>query len=262
MLGQLIKYEMKAIVRILIPVYIGLFVLTVWSKIMLSFSANNAPKSLTAVISAISVFIYVLMIFATEIITCIIIINRFYKSVLCDEGYLTNTLPVRSETIIVSKMLAAFLWIVISAVVIYISCRVLAGNRQEAINTNVKLSMDSAGLFNIATGDTEAKIGIIISASLCVLSQILHVYASMCLGQLCSKHKVLASFAIFIGFSIVFSIINTIIMVEFLFRLSPGTDFSVLGDNSMMVRSIEYVVEGIIYFFIARYVLTKRLNLE
>ena len=44
---------------------------------------------------------------AVMIVTLIIIIQRFYKNLLCDEGYLMNTLPMSVWKNITSKLVVA-----------------------------------------------------------------------------------------------------------------------------------------------------------
>ncbi len=54
---------------------------------------------------------------AMGVLTVVSIIQRFYKNLLGDEGFLMFTLPVSSTTLLGSKMLAAMLWTIASSMV-------------------------------------------------------------------------------------------------------------------------------------------------
>lgn len=266
MLGKLIKYEMKSVLRVLIPVYIGLIALSVWMKIILTIDSKNASLEIISVISEISVLAYLFMILATGIITLIIIIKRFYKSVLCDEGYLTNTLPVKSETIIIAKMLAALLWVIISIFITFLSSIILTADINPAKNEEVMKTMGLLAFFGIGTDQSSTRMGMVVADLLCIVSQILHLYAAIGLGHLLSKHRVLGAFAAFIALGVVFSIIKGIFSTEFsvdtaMYMMSMN-NMSLFSSSALIFRSISYTVQGVVYFVITNYVLSKRLNLE
>ena len=65
------------------------------------------------------------LIVALGVTTIVMIITQFYHSVLGDQGYLTNTLPVSVDTILCSKMLSATVWIILSGITAVISGIVL-----------------------------------------------------------------------------------------------------------------------------------------
>ncbi len=116
MLGKLLKYEFSATARIFFPIY-GLVLLMagitrlIWK---MDTESVNIPRM-------ISMSVYVALLVAMFVITLIVTIQRFYKNLLGDEGYLSFTLPVKVHSQIDAKMLITLLWSVLSVVVSAVS---------------------------------------------------------------------------------------------------------------------------------------------
>jgi hypothetical protein len=60
--------------------------------------------------------------------TLIVLIQRFYKNLLGDEGYLMFTLPVQSWSHILSKLAVSMLWTVVSGGVALCSILFISSN--------------------------------------------------------------------------------------------------------------------------------------
>ena len=112
MLGKLIKYEWKATARLILPLYLAVVVLAVIYKLLslLSPHAWQAPQ-------VISMVIYIFLIIATFIMVFVVMIQRFYKNLLTEEGYLSFTLPVQPWKHIISKLLLSLFWVITSVLV-------------------------------------------------------------------------------------------------------------------------------------------------
>ena len=106
MLGKLTKYEIKATARIFLPLYAGLLLFALINKVFIEI---NLLQTKMAFLSAISGMIYFFIIVATFIITLVVMIQRFYKNLLSDEGYLMFTIPVTPSKHIISKMIVSIL---------------------------------------------------------------------------------------------------------------------------------------------------------
>lgn len=60
-------------------------------------------------------FAYVLIVIAASVMTQVLMIQRYYKNLFTDEGYLTNVLPVSATGHILSKMLIFGAWSILNA---------------------------------------------------------------------------------------------------------------------------------------------------
>ncbi len=120
MLGKLLKYEVRSVARNFVPIYVMILVLSGFTGLLLQqaevFSFTGGGMFLT-LLGAILVSLYI----ALFVITLLMVINRFNKNLLGDEGYLMMTLPVRVEEIIHSKWISAFIWYIFSGIVAGIS---------------------------------------------------------------------------------------------------------------------------------------------
>ena len=83
-------------------------------------------KFLNGIPVMISMAAYGITMAAVIIVTFIIIIQRFYKNLLCDEGYLMNTLPVSVWKNITSKLIVATVWNIVSLGVALVSIFIMA----------------------------------------------------------------------------------------------------------------------------------------
>jgi hypothetical protein len=75
---------------------------------------------------------------AAVLMSYVMIFFRYHKSLYSSEGYLTNTLPVQAHQLLLSKILVAFVWLLLSyllllCVVITVALMV-AGESQGNLN--------------------------------------------------------------------------------------------------------------------------------
>ena len=106
MLGKLLKYDMKAGARMMPVVYFaiaGIYLIGFLAR-ELKIGQILTTASVLLVIGAISTFI----------MTVVFVIQRFYKGLFGAEGYLTQTLPVGKGHLILSKLITAYVWMVLS----------------------------------------------------------------------------------------------------------------------------------------------------
>lgn len=113
MLIKLLKYDMKAGARMIPVIYAviaGLYLTGLMAK-ALDIGQIKATTSVLLVIGGI----------AAVILTFVYVVLRFYKGLFGAEGYLWQTLPVGKGSHIISKMIAAYVWMVLSITVAVLS---------------------------------------------------------------------------------------------------------------------------------------------
>lgn len=271
MLGKLLKHEIRATARTFLPLYGTVLVLGFVNKIFTVFRVfdrNSAfPVELTAMLA---MMLYSFVICAIFVMTLIVTIQRFHKNLLGDEGYLMFTLPVKPWQHITAKMLTAALWFIVSVFVTVISVMIIA------LNTRMLLDIPQGIWEFIRQVNQELGIHwpmftleIIVLCFAFLMSGILMIYASMSLGHLSQRHRVMMSFASFLGLSFAAQMISGIFfrvmeavtdMESMWYFLSEHTIASVhLGMLVMIVWNLAFCAA---YFFLSNYVLSRRLNLE
>lgn len=265
MLSKLFKYELKATGRIFLPLFLALLLFAVINRFTLGPEDFDTP-------AMISMAIYIIILVGILVMTFIMMIQRFNKNLLSDEGYLMLTLPVRPWKHIVSKLFVSMLWMVISGTAALMSILVIALKNGDLTTFTEAFATFYRQAFELLGASLYLLSFEIITVLLLTLaSGILIIYASIAIGHLFNQHKMLASFGAFIALSALSEILLK------LFNLIPGTSYSSnihissVNDLIGMQPVIQMmIVSGIIftglvctaYFAITNYILSKRLNLE
>lgn len=252
MLGKLIKYDLKALARILAPLWGVLLVMGVIFGISIRSDLNG--MNVMIMLSLIVIFAVMVAIFVMNVI---VVIQRFWKGLLQEEGYLMFTLPVTTRSLILSKVISALIISCGTALVIS-----LLGIEIIAISP-VKL-MDTVTYFGnwvievnagpwIGYGTVIAVVGL--------LSAIYHVYAAMVIGQLSNGNRFLCAFVAYAVLAIIVSLIG----IPSLMNLgNTGSNLqNAFGfDSDLWTYLVENIVIIVIYHIVTEVILTKKLNLE
>ena len=282
MLGKLMKYEFRATARWFLPMYLLLLAVAAINRLFLElsgmsgepffglFAGNQVLETVFNAITFSFTMLYVLAIFALFILTFVIIVYRFYRNLLGDEGYLMMTLPVTAGQNIWAKLHTAVVWCAASLVVCMASvCILLLGPSDlEWIVQIVPdffrnfFQIDSALLFHAICYIVEFVILIIVS----LYANAVFFYACLAIGhRLSRKHRLLSAIGAYLLISFLMQTVYTILLVLFGF-LSDGL-LSMLSAEAafhlIMIGSILLsVVEWIVFFVITSNTLHKHLNLE
>ena len=103
MLGKLMKYEFKATSRMLLPINGAMLLFALINRLFMELNFFQTGNMAISALATVMAVMYVMVIIAAFVITLIVIIQRFYKNLLTDEGYLMFTLPVKAHSHITSK---------------------------------------------------------------------------------------------------------------------------------------------------------------
>ena len=216
MLGKLIKHEFRATARIMLPVMGAL--------LALALLANLSMRGLTGGLIDVMVlkifFILVIVFFgigvvATAVMAVVIMVSRFYRNLLKDEGYLMFTLPVSVHELVWAKLIVSLVWFVATALLIFLVMSLTAFN---LMNTNLEMIIEGfpswteirqflseAGVLGrVTTLFFQGLLAVVLGT----LSTCLHFYAAMSLGHMFTKNKILLSVVFFVGFSFVFNLLE------------------------------------------------------
>lgn len=271
MLRKLLKYEFKSTSRILLPLYGALLVFAFILKIFIGSKLDGVNMDFLGGIPAIiSIFTYGVTMAAVFIVTIFIIIQRFYKNLLGDEGYLMNTLPVSITSNINSKLISAIVWSLISIFVAGLSIIIMVYSpdiSKEFWSNIFTLLSEAHSEFGYSF--PIVIIEFIFAGLFQLALNIMLIYASISIGHLLPKMKILGSFAAFIILNI---IMNTIvssamfifsdIINQFTMNLSSYLDYlkfiQLIGVGAIIINAFWFII----YFFITRYILKNKLNLE
>ncbi|MDP4160098.1 MAG: hypothetical protein Q8911_10120 [Bacillota bacterium] len=266
MLGKLLKYELKATGRILLPLFLALLLFAGINRFLTPLGPKNFDTP-----AMISMTIYIMIMVGMFVMTFMMMIQRFYRNLLSDEGYLMHTLPVKPWQQIVSKLLVSMLWIVGSGIVAFISILIIAvRNADFTMIVSQVATIHNRVFEQLGTRMYFLSLEMILGFLLSLASGILVVYASIAVGHLVNRHKMLTTFGAFIVLTSISKFLLTLISLTPLAHLS-NINISSPHDLIAMQPLIQWgIVYGtiftgllcVVYFAVTSYILSKRLNLE
>lgn len=265
MLGKLLKYELKSSAKFFVPMYFAILAITTLNSI---FMRKNLFVGAQPIINMVVGALFI----ALTTLTVVIIVRRFKKNLLGNEGYLMFTLPVSSSKLILSKYISALIWIFLTIIVTMMVVIIYSNG----------LFRGSGGLFgdgtqfsigHIMTSGNElvknnqdiiiiaSVIGLILSAISIV---VFVIYNSIAIAQLpiFTKHKTVVSI---ISFFIIGKFINIIYDLIDKITTKPSIsnlEFAQAFTKVTALGILENIFIVIILFICLNYTLNKKLNLD
>lgn len=277
MLGKLLKYDIKSMWKMMIPLILSVLGTTLLGTVALRIATDyqpsgNDPFSAFFMISLIMLIIMsVFALIAFSVITTIFILYRYYKNLFTDEGYLTFTLPVTPDQILLSKVINGILWSAVSLLVLGVcaGCMVVFGAGAGFIDSlrdvmhMLEYTIQTMGLSDwtiwITTG---------VSVVVSLIQSLLLIYLSITIGSVVAKqHKVIASIGLYLGITFGLSIVTTLIRMipSLYFGMSSSLSYYSAGWTVHFSNWLNIALSAAIAvgsYLISRSILKNRVNLS
>ncbi len=266
MLGKLFKYEFKAMGRILIPLYIAALIMSFISSLFFNDGSIkiNYDSMLQVVIVMIIFFIFGCVVAASVGLSYIIAFKRFKDSILGNEGYIINTLPVSKNKLIISRLITSTVYEILSVIVAMVSISIMILCSAEVNFSDLIEELRMA--FTYFIEHNSYVISFLKYNVLFILSMLefnMSVYAAISVGYSFNSRKLVKAVVVYILFYFVSQVINSIILGGI---ISPFTAaYANNGINVGQILSLTFIFEVvylIIYWIITNYFISKKLNLE
>ena len=138
MLGKLLKHEFKAVNRLMIPLHLGLILITIVGRFYVQFVMNRPHVNYSnytlrmweGLMDVLLISAYVIALIAIFIITWLYLdILRFRKNLFTDEGYLMHTLPASAAEHIAAKLTVSTVWQIVDGFLIGLSVFIMVINK-------------------------------------------------------------------------------------------------------------------------------------
>ena len=274
MLGKLLKHEFRATGRVMLPVLGVLALLAVMFNVSVRL-IDRVNSHVLQVLFGLVIFAFVAGIIAAEIIAVVLMINRFYKNLLGEEGYLMFTLPASVHELVWSKLIASFVWFLATNLVIMLLVALTALSLSSLSLSDLMINFPSwrelwemlaeVGLrpADFVVLGLEWLLAIIAGC----LTMCLHFYAAMALGYSFSNHKGLFSVLFFIGISFAFQFLTGAVGVVGLDQVEDLLVFdtaaqTIHGVQGMFAAALGWeLVQAAILYLLTTLGLKKFLNL-
>ncbi len=216
MTGRLIKYELRSSIKLMGVIWAALIVTSFLFSISINFMGNimrssSIASTLINLFQGITGMLYIAVFIATAAASVVIIIMRFYKGLLSDEGYLMHTLPVKPWQLITAKGVSALIIVCASVIVSILSIMILAGT--GSFGAIVEFCDLIREMFREEPKVILVAAEFLVLAILSLLKSIYQIYASLSIGQLAGKHRILLSLGAYVGINIVITVLAVLIMM-------------------------------------------------
>ena len=277
MILKLFKYDFMNIGKKLIPFYIAALVIGVINRILLLTSTissiENENNFMAIFGSPLLYFAYFVVIIGIFCMTVFVIISRYNSSIYGNEGYLTNTLPLKPYQIIWAKLINFLIWIFISYFIIFVSLFILFPF-DFFIRNIIKEPEFYQNLNHVTKSILSSKYTPIFILQLVYnffshIQSILMLFLSIAIANLFKSYKVVAGviafFLIstifsFIGSSLTFSLVKDVNLTEIYDEISPF--FYNLLKNANILSIVYSIFSSAILFYTIHYLHTHNLDLE
>ena len=259
MLGKLLKYEIPAMGRKLLPLYAAWAV----TALLLGLTTQSADSKSEFMV-VISSLLYTAIATTILVMTIIMIVQRYSNSLLGDEAYFNHVLPVSVSAHIGNKAISATLWIFITILVAMLTAILIAIGALIVGAPGISLREMFHELWNI---DFDLPkhfwlyfFEVLILVITSIVKTIMQIYAAVTIGHQVQNRTTLASIAAYIVIMIFESSIGRALM-PFIFKVQYDTD-GILNFNTIFIPAfILTVVLSVLYFFICKYLMENKLNL-
>jgi len=272
MLGKLMKHEFKALGRYFLPMFAFIAILTpIFSLIIRLTDWDSDEYGIMQALSGLSIFGYIIMIYALLIAAYILIVIRFYRTTATSEAYLTFTLPATPNQILVSKWLTASIWQLFAFILMFISLIALV--LICGLCTPAEL-VEYVGKFFEMVATAPEEIGLNMTffillpfmSIIGILASTLQFYCCVMIGQLFNEHRILASIGTYVAMYLVQQVIATIVMIPVQFGLMATMDSASEAANSVTIVFLVTIgllaILGTVYYIVTSFIMKKKLNVR
>ena len=282
MLSRLMKHEFRATGRRMLPTLGVLALLGVLANLSIRLLDSGVGGTLMRILMGLFVAAFFIGMTVAWVMTLVLMVSRFYRNLLKDEGYLMFTLPTSTHALIWSKLIVSTVWFLATALLIGLLTFLTAANlgkmNADDFNTafyGMREMLDMLYSLGVSRGSLILLLAELVVASVVAcLTTCLHFYAAMGLGQMSADHKGLMSVLAFIGISLAFQIIGSTVfsglvktgsvdlVVQSIEDLAQTASGAVRVANSAVGSSLLLeVLQGVVLYVITAMSLNKKLNL-
>ena len=254
MLRKLLKYDLRAALRIFIPAWLGIVGLTGLQCLLYSFGTDSP----LVILIGLSTIPYVLGSVAMLILPGIFFALRFYRGLLGREGYLMFSLPAQPWKLLTSKLLTAVIVTSVNFIVV-VGC--LFGWIASMVGS-YELDVSLQYIFGEVDGSGALLLIPVVMLLGCVSSNLM-IYLACCLGHLFRSRRGAWSFLMYMAMSTVMSAVSSIVQ-----RIQIYTNSGIYESaHTLLTNTLGATIPlalgaSVLCFFFCERILHNKLNLE
>ena len=225
MLGKLLKYDFRSLYRPFVLTWSAVLALALLTRITY-FYPDPVPYTSDMFFARLALGAYLICLLATVVVAVVLVIQRFYKGVWGDEGYLLHPLPVRSWQILLSKLISAAALLFLSILVgvgSFFLLLPLGDPRFEDLARSFQALLQSFSGWSLLT--------LVLSLLSDIVRTCLLVYLAMAIGHLFSKRRLAMSVAAFLAVTFFSSQILNLLTGLFLPEMDLSLTFGIISGD-------------------------------
>lgn len=271
MLRKLLKHEFRATGRVMLPMYLVLLVTAAGANLAGRGMLEGHHRVLN-ILSVLIVMAFGIAIAGTFILAFVLMIQRFYKNLLQDEGYLMFTLPVSVHQHIWAKLIVSAVWFAATVLAVILAAMIVSydvgflreffGWFKEFIQGFQKLKISEALNGTVILAEA------VLLMFLGLMAFCLQFYAALAAGHSRPGHKMVRSVALFFCFQFMVQFGGSVLFMGVdasdIFRVLDNWDPSpmmALHVGMLLVIACT-VLYGAIFYAATTFFLKRQLNLE
>ena len=271
MLSKLLKHEFQATGRFMWVIYAAMLALSVGANVSFRLMDLDHSNRILNAIAVLLMIAWVLALVIGGVMIIVLLIQRFYKNLLTDEGYLMFTLPATAHQLVLSKLIVAVVWFLVT-IVAYALCVFVA------VFENLMLR-DMVDFFRMvfqhmtaryALNGTAIIVEVLVLLFVGIASSCLQFYSAMAIGYGFTNHKALWSVVFYFLMQFILQVISTVVLVATDFLAPVQTVVAGVTRNltgmqiwhlGMLSTIAVMLVISVVFYIITVLNLQKRLNL-
>ena len=279
MLRKLLKHEFRATGRVMLPLYLILLATAVGAN----FSTRGLLETdfqILDILGGLLVVAFAVAIIAVCVMSMVVMVQRFYKNLLQDEGYVMMTLPVSVHQQVWSKLIVSAVWFALTAVMVCLAAVIMAFDitaLEEVADLFRELFRYVTAPYALNGAALALEFLAVCFVGCCAMC--LQFYAALAVGHSFSVHKMawsvgwffLIQFAVqFLGGTLMVLLndlhffdwlgnLHILQMLQYADGRINGMAVMHLSVCALIVMEMAY---GAIFYFLTTFFLQKKLNLE
>ena len=264
MLRKLLKHEFRATGRIMLPMYLIVLAAAAGGNLSVRMM-NHSDNRVVDILAALLMMAFVVAMIGVAVMTLVVMVQRFRRNLMGDEGYIMFTLPVSVHQHLWSKFITSAVWFVATGAVMLLSMLIMVLDVQvveEMANFFRQLWREITGYYALNSAAIVGELVLLALISSAVIC--LQFYAAMAVGHSFANHKVAWSVVFFFVMQFVVQFLGTMgLSNSYLFSGWSGQLDLMMELHSLLWTAIGVsVITGAVYYIITAYFLKKHLNLE
>lgn len=261
MLKYLMKYDIKKMTKLLIYLYPITIALAGITRLI---NIGKDIQVLTIIGSVFASLTYTLI--ANILINAIIaIIATFTTNFYKDQSYLTHTLPVKKEKLLLSMYLSALVVIFASVAVSFLALFIVLYSPSFMDGLMAMISQSVIGL-NISAGGFIALLAFIIFAQICAMMSF--GFTAIVMGNRYNKKRGIKGFGWFMAFyfgSMILTLLTAVVATAISGNLGNLFATTLNGTTFMTILAVAlcvYAICAVAFYFVCQWQFKKGVNVD